>query len=223
MKRTITVFLLLSLLLSVAACAGETMPSDTAEPSIVPTATEKASPPAVAYSGEIPEGLYGVYDEEKYTNDYFGVSFLRDGRWTFYSQQDLASLNDGAAEGALRSKGFIYDMYARSDLETLGFAVAVPAVQYGKEMTEAEYAQAVKEASARDYAGADYDVVSDEIGEISFGGEEHACFYLTVAASGMVFYTAQIFLEYEDFIGVIYVSARSEEGRTSLLNSFSGR
>ena len=81
--------------------------------------------------------------------------------------------------------------------------------------------QAVKAASARDYAGADYDVVSDEIATAQFGEKEHACYYMTVAANGMVFYTARIFLQQGDFIGVIYVSAESEAQRTSLLSSFS--
>ncbi len=222
MKRTIVFLLLISLLISLCACGGKTAVSPSEQPPFE-TATEKAdAPPSPAYEGELPENLFGIFDEESYTNAYFGVRFLRDGRWSFYSQQELASLNVGAAEGVLRSRGYAYDMYARSDLDTLGFTVAIPAVQYGKEMTEAEYAQATKDASARDYAGADYDVVSSELGTVVFGGEEHACFDLTVAANGMMFYTRQIFLARGDLIGVVYVSAQSEDGRASLLSSFSG-
>ena len=214
--------LLLSLLLAIFGCAGKTAQPDTTQEPAAATEASEAAPYVPAYDGEIPEGVFGIFDEERYTNEYFGVQFQRDGRWTFYSQQELASLNVGVAETVLRNRGYAYDMYARSDLETLGFTVAIPAVQYGKEMTEAEYAQATKDASARDYAGTDYDVVSDELGTVTFGGEEHACFYLTVAANGMMFYSGQIFLQRGDFVGVVYVSAQSEEGRASLLKSFSG-
>jgi len=222
MKRTIATILLLSLLLVLFGCGGDTAQPATSEPSDAATATEQAAPPAPSYDGEILQTVFGVFDEESYTNEYFGVRFLRDGRWSFYSQQELASLNIGVAETVLRNRGYAYDMYARSNLETLGFTVAIPAVQYGKEMTEAEYAQATKDASARDYAGTDYDVVSGELGTVTFGGEEHACFSLTVAANGMMFYTEQIFLQRGDYIGVVYVSAQSEDGRSSVLSSFSG-
>ena len=222
MKRALAILLLLSLLLALGGCGDGALNDMFDEPAAASATEDPGTPP---YDGDLPAILFGVFDEETYANTAFGVRYLRDGRWSFYTMQELANLNGSVGDSSsniLRSTGFIYDMYARSDLETLGFAIAIPSVQFGRAMTEAEYAQAVKEASARNYAGADYDVVSDEIGEISFGGEEHACFYLTVAASGMVFYTAQIFLERDDFIGVVYVSARSEEGRTSLLNSFSG-
>lgn len=219
MKKTIILALLLSLLLALSACAGETAQPDASEQPITPDATQVA--PALAYDGELPENIFGIFDEESYTNDFFSVEFRRDGNWSFYSQQELASLNMGVAETVLRSRGYIYDMYARSDMDTLGFTIAIPAVQYGKAMTEAEYAQATKDASARDYAGADYDVVSGELGTVSFGGEEHVCFDLTVAANGMMFYTRQIFIQRGDYIGVVYVSSQTEEGRTYLLNSFS--
>lgn len=219
MKKAIALTLLLSLLLALSACAGETAQPDASERSEVPDATQNA--PDAAYDGEIPEDIFGIYDEESYTNDYFGVEYKRDGNWVFYTLQELASLNVGTEETALRSRGYVYDMYARSGMDTLGFTVAIPVVQYGKTMTETEYAQATKDASARDYAGADYDVVSGELGTVSFGGEEHACFDLTVAANGMIFYTKQIFIQRGDYIGVVYVSSQTEEGRTRLLNSFS--
>ena len=223
MKRAIVLALLLSLLLALSACTGETAQSEASEQSALPDATEKAPDPP--YDGEIPEDVFGIYDEESYTNDYFGVEYKRDGNWAFYTMQELASVN-GLAFGetetdALKRIGYVYNMYARSEMDTLGFTIAIPAVQYGKAMTEAEYAQATKDASARDYAGADYDVVSGELGTASFGGEEHACFDLTVAANGMMFYTKQIFIQRGDYIGVVYVSSQTEEGRTYLLNSFS--
>lgn len=222
MKITIVFLMLISLLISLCACGGAPTSSPSEQPPFE-TATEKAElPPSLAYEGELPENLFGIFDEESYVNDYFGVSFKRDGNWTFYSQQELASLNVGAAEAVLRSRGYAYDMYARNELETLGFTVAIPAAQYGKDMTEAEYAQATEASSARDYAGADYDVVSGEVGTIEFCGAEHACFRLTVAASGMLFYTEQIFLQRGEFIGVVYVSAQSEEATASLLSCFSG-
>lgn len=219
MKKAIALTLLLSLLLALSACAGETAQPDASEWSEVPDVTQNALD--AAYDGEIPEDIFGIYDEESYTNDYFGVEYKRDGNWNFYTLQELASLNVGTEETALRNRGYVYDMYARSGMDTLGFTVAIPAVQYGKTMTETEYAQATKDASARDYAGADYDVVSGELGTVSFGGEEHACFDLTVAANGMIFYTKQIFIQRGDYIGVAYVSSQTEEGRTRLLNSFS--
>lgn len=224
MKKAITILLLFALLLPLFACA-KSETSEPGDPSEQPAATGASEKtPAASYDGEIPEDLFGIFDEESYTNAFFNVKYMRDGKWTFYTSQQLASIN-GAANGetaseTLKRVGFVYDMYARSELETLGFTVAIPAVQYGKDMTEAEYAVATKDASARDYAGADYDVVSDEIGTARFGGEEHPCFYLTVAASGMTFYTAQIFLQRDGFIGVVYVSTQSEESRTALLNSF---
>lgn len=221
MKKAIALTLLLSLLLALSACAGSTTKDEPAEQSAVPTLTEKSVPPAVAYDGELPENLLGVFDEESYDNEFFGVEYKRDGNWNFYTLQELASLNVGTEETALRNRGYVYDMYARSGMDTLGFTVAIPAVQYGKTMTETEYAQATKDASARDYAGADYDVVSGELGTVSFGGEEHACFDLSVAANGMIFYTKQIFIQRGDYIGVVYVSSQTEEGRTRLLNSFS--
>ena len=223
MKKAIVLALLLSLLLALSACTGETAQSEASEQSALPDATEKAPDPP--YDGEIPEDVFGIYDEESYTNDYFGVEYKRDGNWAFYTMQELASVN-GLAFGetetdALKRIGYVYNMYARSEMDTLGFTIAIPAVQYGKAMTEAEYAQATKDASARDYAGADYDVVSGELGTASFGGEEHVCFDLTVAANGMMFYTKQIFIQRGDYIGVVYVSSQTEEGRTYLLNSFS--
>lgn len=218
MKKTIILALLLSLLLALSACAATTQ-SDAAETE-APTVSDP--PAAEPYDGDLPAILFGVFDEETYTNTAFGAKYLREGQWSFYTIQELTSLNGGgSASETLRNTGFLYDMYARSGLETLGFAVAIPSVQFGRAMTEAEYAQSVKEASARDYAGTDYDVVSDEIGTAAFGGEQHACFYLTVAANGMIFHTAQLFLQHDDFIGVIYVSAQSEDGRDALLHSFS--
>lgn len=220
MKNAIAVILLVSLLLALGGCAGDTEPLPSEQPSVA-EATEKT--PAPTYDGELPADLFGIFDEESYENAFFGVKYLRDGNWTFYTSQELASVNGGAGETpaeTLRRVGYVYDMYARSGQETLGFTVAIPSVQYGKAMTEAEYAQATKDASARDYAGADYDVVSGEIGTAQYGGAEHPCFYLTVAANGMVFYTAQLFMQRGDFMGIVYVSAESEEGRTSLLSSF---
>ena len=221
MKRAIALLLLLSLLPVICGCHTEISVKPSEQTSVT-TATEESLPPA--YDGEIPENLFGVFDEETYTNETFGVKYLRDGHWSFYTIQELASLNRTAGEtlsAQMKSSGFIYDMYARSDLETLGFAIAIPAVQFGRAMTEEEYAQAVRDASARDYAGADYDVISDEISAAEFGGAQHACFHMTVAASGLVFHTAQIFIQQDDFIGIIYVSGNSEESRDALLSSFS--
>lgn len=228
MKRTISVFLLLALLLTLFGCAGETARDETTvQPPAEETmkeATEEATTPV--YEGELPDDLFGVFDEESYTNGCFGVKYLRDGSWKFFTTQELASVNGGAfgeteAE-TLKRVGCVYDMYARCGQDTLGFTLAIPAVQFGKAMTEEEYAQAVKEASARDYAGTDYDVVSDELGTAQFGGAEHACFDLTVAANGMIFYTKQIFIQQGDFTGVICVSSQGEDGRASLLSHFSG-
>lgn len=221
MRKAIALIALVSILLALCGCAGSAEAGRPEKPSAATTA-EKT--PLQPYEGEIPADLFGIYDEETYTNAAFGVKFHRNGSWSFYTQQKLASLNGGSEEASetLKRTGFVYDMYASSAFETLGFALAIPSSQFGKAMTEDEYAQAVKAASARDYAGADYDVVSDEIATARFGGVEHACFYLTVAASGMVFYTAQIFLQHGDFIGVIYVSASSEESMASLLSSFVG-
>lgn len=220
MKKAIAIFLLISVVLALCGCAEGSPQEPSEQPSEPPVTQATERTPAPAYDGDLPAGLFGIYDEESYTNNYFGIVFKRDGNWTFYSQQELASLNVGATEAAFRSKGFVYDMYARNNSETLGFTVAIPSVQFGREMTEDEYAQAIKEASARDYAGADYDVVSDEIGTAQINGETHVCYYLTVAANGMVFYSAQLFLQRDGFIGVAYVSAQSEEARASLLNSF---
>ena len=221
MRKAIALILLLSLLFALGGCAG----NEQTAPSELPSVTDAPdAPPAAYYAGELPADVFGVFDEESYTNEAFGVSYLRDGSWSFYTMQELTALN-GAAPGdgekeILKSAGFVYDMYARSGLETLGFALAIPSVRFGRSMTEQEYAQAVKDASARDYAGADYDVVSDEIGTADFGGAQHACFYLTVAANGMVFHTEQIFLQHGDLIGVIYVSAENEEARNALLGRF---
>lgn len=221
MKTAIAILLLLSLLLALGGCAGKEQTATSEQPSVT-DASDKAA--ATPYDGTIPQDLFGIFDEESYTNTFFGVKYLRDGKWTFYTTQQLESVNGGAAgeteADTLKRVGYVYDMYARSGLETLGFTVAIPSVQYGRAMTEAEYAEATKDASARDYAGADYDVISGEIGTADYAGAAHPCFYLTVAANGMVFYTAQIFLQRGDFIGIVYVSAESEDGRTSLLSSF---
>lgn len=220
MKRFIAFILLFSLALALVACAAPEQ-ADPSEPPAVTDAAEKT--PTAPYEGKVPADLFGVFDEETYTNTAFGVKYLRDGSWSFYTIQELNALNGSTGEAVserLKSTGFAYDMYARSGAETLGFGLAIPSVQFGAAMDEAAYAQAVKAASARDYAGADYDVVSDEIATAQFGEKEHACYYMTVAANGMVFYTARIFLQQGDFIGVIYVSAESEAQRTSLLNAF---
>lgn len=221
MKRAFVLILLFSLVSALCGCAVETQAVPSEQPTVT-ISSEVSLPPA--YDGEIPESMFGVFDEETYTNEAFGVKYLRDGRWAFYTMQELASLNGIAGETLserLKASGFIYDMYARNELETLGLAIAIPAVQFGKAMTEEEYAQAVKDASARDYAGADYDVISDEVSTAEFGGKLHACFYMTAAASGLVFHTAQIFIQQDDFIGIIYVSGNSEESRDALLRSFS--
>lgn len=221
MKKKIAGILLIALILALVGCGAKEQTAPSEHPAVTEGA-EKAA--AVPYDGALPSDLFGIFDEESYTNSFFGVKYLRDGKWTFYTAQQLASVN-GSADGetaadTLRRVGYVYDMYARSGQETLGFTVAIPSVQYGKAMTEDEYAQATKDASARDYAGADYDVVSCEIGTAQYGGAAHPCFYLTVAANGMVFYAAQIFIQKGDFIGVIYVSAESEADRSSLLSSF---
>ncbi len=225
MRNTIVLILLLSLLIALCGCAGggetdasvQSSASEASEnaPSAhpVPSVTEKK--PLNPYEGEIPDDIFGVYDEERYTSSAFGVEYLRDGNWSFQPLHEPAE-----REETLRNAGYVDDMSAQSGQETLGFALAIPSAQFGTAMKEEEYAQAVKNASARDYAGADYDVVSSEVGAIEFGGEQHTCFNLTVAANGMVFYHTQIFIQRGDIIGVVHVSALSEESRSALLNRF---
>ncbi|MBQ6431069.1 MAG: hypothetical protein IJJ99_04255 [Oscillospiraceae bacterium] len=221
MKRAIALILLFSLLLALCGCGGKSE-SDPSEQQLETNAAKAAQ--GQPYEGEIPKDIFGIYDEESYVNNAFGVKYQRDGSWSFYTLRKLADLNGSSDETVevLKRTGFVYDMYASSGLETIGFALAIPSSQFGKAMTEEAYAQAVKEASARDYAGADYDVISDEVGAVQFGGAQHACYYLTVAANGMVFHTVRIFLQRDDFIGIIYISADSDEHLSSLLSSFSG-
>jgi hypothetical protein len=238
MKKLIGIFLVLAMLLSLAACTGEpdisgdiTPPGGNSNPSD-PTGDSTPSEPSE------PDLSLGGYEGGIYQNDYLGLTCTLGTGWKFYSAKELQTLPDdiaNALEGTpigdkMGSITQITDMMAENttDLTTVNVLFTkldlTSKLLYAS-MTEDQIADSILAQS--DLIKQSYQQMGITVKEmkkvtVTFLGETHTAIWTDATYQGVAYYILQVY-DYHlgDYGATITMASFLEDKTASLLSLFS--
>ena len=194
-RKAVCLILTLALTLTCAACSKkepDVAVSGSVSESSVPDTNPSGSVTAPAEdksAEEETEIRIGSVTGGNYRNEYFGVACDFSSDWTFYTDEELATLystvvdltNDEEVSALLEEGGYAYDMFAYADsgLVTVNAVIEKLSLIYGVTLSEEEYAQLSMDNAVDGLNSIDgYAVQSSELTTITFAGAEHSAIRL---------------------------------------------
>lgn len=126
-------------------------------------------------------GMAGTVLGSIYINDFFGFSVKLDESWTYTSNADLQSMNNGtdifkdtaAGDRYISENILTYTMLATRGRDSVNIAIENMMLTAGRIMSEEAYVSASKENVIEALKGIGYNISEFNITEMTINGKEH--------------------------------------------------
>lgn len=223
MKKFTAMFLALMLILSLCAC-GEKNVSGTLSPQESQTgAADTVEEPEVDFQ-------LGITTGGKYENAFLGIGCSLDDSWTFAGQEELAQMvgttadmfdNEDYAE-QMKNTDMFYDMFAAANegLVTINVVIQNMGVLYGAALSEEKYIELSLEDLDEQLESAGFILQGNEVGTISFAGEERTALHISCTYMDVPYYCQQIYIKQGNYMSVITLASFYEDITESMVDYF---
>lgn len=194
-----------------------------------PTNSTTASSEAEDSSSDGPEFSLGTTENNRYHNDYFGISCNLPSGWSFYTDEQIRELNnitmdalDSDVVEALENAAIIYDMYAENPTDLLYTNVIMEKLTALQLLTldikatlESQF-PALKTA----YANMGYTNTQVSYQKTTVGGKEYDGMMLTAQIQGIDFYAVSFCYVKNSYLVNISVSSLVTDETNTLLSYY---
>lgn len=211
MRKIATLILALCLLLSLSACGGTANPSGTAAPSGTAVQTNTPGTTDAVQDSE----LRGTLETDAYVNSYLKLRIARPEGWTFYTEEQIAQVNNTTAE--LFEKTDIADMIAKSG-QMMDMMVANAAgnsmnlIIQPNQAALASYSdeqvfQLSEQAMKAQFESAGMSISTFEPKTVQVGGQERTALHMVLSANGAEVDEYQLWFRDQDkYMGILTIA-----------------
>lgn len=229
--KLIPVLIILSLILSLAACGSKNISGNITTPSAKPntsgtTANEPAPEDATYEMGSTNGGVY--------TNDFLGIGCELDENWAFYGEEQLAELNGIIADtiddeelaeayaNSVENGKTTYDMCAVSadGLAVINIVIESLGVLYGVSLDEDRYLDLSLETLEKSLDAAGMANVTVEKASVACAGASRPSFAIYGEQSDVPVYEKGICIKKGNYMAVITVCSYYEDITNELAGLF---
>lgn len=244
MKKLFAIVLAALMVLSLAACGGEPVPTTvptttaattepTTEPSTAPT-TEPTTVPTTVPETTAPvekDSKLGTVEGNTYTSAFLGITATLDADWTFATDEEMAQLRGMTVEAMtdeslaqmLETSGTVMDMYAMdADGRTLNVMLENLNVLQTLALTEEAYAESAVDQVPAALEGVGFENVTAEVTQMSFAGQTHAAIKVHAQIMEIDFYETLVVVKQGNYIACITVASYMEDTTAEVLDLFTG-
>lgn len=210
MKKLFALLLALATVLSLAACGNDNQ--NATEPLETFLLIDVTGDPFAETTGE--EFLAGSSVENTYKNEFIGIQCSLNLDWTFTSDAELRTLNQGNA-------AVIYDMMANHSNNTDTVSVVVEKLSAANgQITEEEYFAAAKEPTKAALTSLGITVQSADIIKLQFAGQERTALAISGDYLGYSVYEYLVAIKCGDYIACVTVCTWDNNTCENILSQF---
>lgn len=162
----------------------------------------------------------GTVDGNTYTQESFGVTFTAPAGYTFYSDEEIASLHNTTVEELEANAAVIYDV--RCGNHSTGGSVNINYEElgsvYGSLVDEENYIALSLENVENMLEGMDgISIIGAEKGMVEISGDEYNGAYITLNINGTVFYETVFVKEKDGYMMACTAAAHTQEEINSVM------
>ena len=211
------------------AAAQSAIAEKTPTPTPIPTPTPTAEPAVTHESEQEAEFTRGTVANNVYENRFMGFGCTFTESWTFYSDEELAELNnipvnamtDDVLKALLETGSTVQDMFVTANggafsinvtYEDLGASGTRIDMEEYMDLSAAQLPQALEDIGMED--------VEVHLGSIKFAGEDRDAIALTAAYSDVPMYEMLICIEKGDYVCIVTFCSMQENYTGAMTEMF---
>jgi len=234
MKKTLSAFLALLLVLSLMACGGNSAqeqipdPHQGTEPAEEQTSgTNQSEEPA---QEQAPDLHRGTVEGSTYTSQFLGIRLTADGDWAIADEEQLAELSgmvldafsDEDIKAQLEKGGSVMDLYALNQANGSSVNITLQKLGLfdGGLMSEDDYADSQLKQLPDALASTGITVDKLEHTKATFAGQEHAVLTLEGSIQDYPLYETMVLIKSGSYIACVTAASYFEDNTGDLLAMF---
>lgn len=228
MKKLLAILLLVSMLVTLAACGDGKKDFIVSEPQSA-SGSQGGSTPQSPAGGINADDVMGAYSASTntYTNNFIGIGCKLNADWEVFSAEQIAQLNglmntmitDQDLADLLKNSGTVQPFYAQAEdgLVTLNITLEDLGARYGSTLSEQQYANMAAGQLAPVLESIGLTGIDTQIGSLSFAGSDHVAVFVSGSLQGTAFYETLVCVKVGNHIAIVTAgSYLSDKTRDSL-------
>ncbi len=238
LKKFLTVFLTLVLVLSLCACGNadnDTQKEDdtqnsTEEPTTEEPTTEEPTEDNTEETTEDDSAVsFGTVSGNTYENTFIGLSCTLDDSWYILSREEVAALSgitseivtDEDLKQLMSDSGAVMDFYAMKDdgLTTVNITITDLGISVGNSSEQA-VVEAMLPTLESTFTSMGYSNLELTTETVEFAGSSHPCIVISAELSGASIFQRQVFLLVDHYSVTVTSSTFNEDGTTAIFDAF---
>jgi len=228
MKKIVAMLMALVMMLSLCACGAKTEAEIRGQ--VTAAGESAAEAESVGEAAAEAEAELGTVNGGRYESSFLGIGCELDENWSYYSQEDMASLlgmtadmfeDENYAE-QVKDADMFYDMYAAYADGTCFINVLVQnlGLLYGTVLTEEEYVKLSTESLSSQLESAGFTDVEWEIVTLDFAGQQRQGLKISSMVQGVPYYCTQAYIKSGSHMAIISLACYVEDISESLAEYF---